>query len=128
MEETIISFQVAKLAKEKGFDENCYQSYNVYDGELSRFPLLENMGGEPITNPLEYKWKNSLIHKSVITAPTQSLLQKWLREVHNINVYCVPTEIDETKWYNNIASSYKVYTGTYEEALEEGLYQALLLI
>lgn len=74
---------------------------------------------------------------------TQSLLQKWLREKHNIHVECVHTTLDtlnnilyycniynyenhhyltqlnpiETKFYNN-----------YEQALEEGLYKALELI
>ena len=43
-------------------------------------------------------------------------------------MYCVPTEIDETKWYHNIASSFKVYTGSYEEVLEVGLQEGLKLI
>ena len=129
MEETLITFETAKLAKEKGFD------IQVLD--------FWAKGKKPyISQGLEYmsecytksNWNNgqgsypTKAEEVCCSAPTQSLLQKWLREVHNINVYCVPTEIDETKWYNNIASSYKVYTGTYEEALEEGLYQALLLV
>lgn len=55
-------------------------------------------------------------------------LQKWLREVYIINVYCIPCQHDENLWYNNIASHNPVFTGKYEEALELGLYQALLLI
>jgi hypothetical protein len=55
-------------------------------------------------------------------------LQKWLREVHSINVYCNPCQHDENLWYNNIASHNLVFIGKYEQALEVGLYQALLLI
>lgn len=56
------------------------------------------------------------------------LLQKWLREVHKINVYCIPSDFEEGAWYNNIASHNPVFIGTYEEALEIGLQEALKLI
>lgn len=57
-------------------------------------------------------------------------LQKWLREVHNIDVYCIPCESDykEGQWFNNIASHNPPFTGTYEEALELGLIEGLKLI
>jgi len=79
--------------------------------------------------------------------PTQSLLQKWLREIQNIYIFCSPEiqytrEIDEDGnnphyvpdgWYceghNSSHSLFytKVYE-TYEEALEEGLKKALTSI
>lgn len=123
MEEQLISFETAKLAKEKGFDGYCYDCFNSY-GCLNSNGWCEYIQDNDTILP----FKSSALKKEDFLRPTQSLLQKWLREEHNINVYCVPTEIDETKWYNNIASSYKVYTGTYEEALEKALYHMLKLI
>ena len=61
-----------------------------------------------------------------ILAPTQSLLQKWLRETHNIFIsinvnYCY-------KIYNNDELyEESFYYNNYEEALEQGLQEALKL-
>lgn len=64
--------------------------------------------------------------------PTQSLLQKWLRDVHNIEI--------AVQWFDNCyikavakkpfkANTYRVEgIDTYEEALELGLQEALTLI
>lgn len=83
---TPVNFELAKLLKEKGFDEDCYRTYS--NGEISPFPLLENMGGEPILNPLDYKWKNSSIHYSLVTAPTIAEVVMWLYEKYGIWVEC----------------------------------------
>ena len=90
---TPVSFEIAKLLKEKGFDEDCYRTYNNYNGQISPFPLLENMGGEPILNPLDYKWRNSLIHESVVSAPTIAEVVMWLYEKCGIwiSVYTMET-------------------------------------
>ena len=98
MEDTLISFETAKLAKEKGFD----------------FIYLIN---DELTN-------HSLI--------TQSLLAKWLREVHNIEI--------AIQWFDNCyiksvkqkpfkANTYRIEgLDNYEEILELGLQEALKLI
>lgn len=78
------------------------------------------------------------------SAPTQSLLQKWLREVHEINVfiYCYgfgyyPTHdnihlpTDKVKYVDrrwNTQNSLNLGFETYEQALEIGLQEALKLI
>lgn len=55
--------------------------------------------------------------------PTQSLLAKWLRKVHNIHVY--PVYIDKGyEYYINTTQSDGWYE-TYELALEAGLQEAL---
>ena len=74
-------------------------------------------------------------------APTQSLLQKWLREKHNLIVYLLPNieigsinewEYQISKYENNHTQSNRFelneINGTYEEALEKGLQKALKLI
>ena len=135
LEEDIISFETAKLAKKAGFDEYCYQTYQN-EGSISPFPILEDMEGKPC-NPLDYKWCNSKIHKDIFTAPTQSLLQKWIREVieYDIDIRCNCTSNGQyfvtvfgrkTKFPTLYLGN--TYYKTYEEALEVGLYQALKLI
>lgn len=123
MEEQLITFETAKLAKEKGFDIKV-ETFYMGDSEEN---FLHNAGKKD-------NWNNHkcLLNESELSndysAPTQSLLQKWLREEHGIDVYCMPVGDDSYKWYNNIASHNPVLTGTYEEALEVGLQEALKLI
>ncbi len=114
MKEQLITFETAKLAKEKGFKE---MVANHYTTELV-MPKKTILGAS--TNGEEDK----------VSAPTQSLLQKWLREEHNIHI--------ESALTFGLRYSFKVYKGidvgmntdvdTYEEALEKGLYEALKLI
>lgn len=65
-------------------------------------------------------------------APMQSLLQKWLRDVHRKYVYVIPDSIeDENKikrLHSTILTSSVTLYNTYEEALEVGLYEALTSI
>ncbi len=118
MEEQLISFKCAKLAKEKGFNIECFAYY--YNNKL-KFISEENPGN---CN----EWDDSC------TAPNQSLLQKWLREKKNqiINISYFPEAKGDYK-YNVLTRRGAGWIGTgkyktYEEALEEGLLDALKLI
>ena len=74
MEEKLISFETGKLAKEKGFniiDVHAY--YHINEGYTLGHALCYSEVNEQEDN--------------LLLAPTQGLLQKWLREVHNINVF-----------------------------------------
>ena len=115
MEEQLISFETAKLAKEKGFNIICPK---VWYGILN----------PTIGNDSEFFRE----HEDYCSAPTQSLLQKWIRETHNLDI--IPTS-------NLIGYGYIIYQRyppknftnknlyqTYEEALEQGLQEALQLI
>lgn len=127
MEEQLISFETAKLSKEKGLDWEVDNGYNN-DSQL----LCNDRQRE-----LEYNYNGE---EDRTSAPTQSLLQKWLRDVHNIDViptiskshkikrYCFPK--GDVIIYENDKSFDTVYKyfDTYEEALEKGLQQALKLI
>ena len=108
MEDTLITFETAKLAKEKGFEFKIVWEYIL-------------------------GFKNN--HERDKYLPTQSLLAKWLREKHNIIVlvdyegidgyyYKYYYYINEVKKYN---ASDKNYI-TFEEAYEIGLQEALKLI
>ena len=70
--EDYVSFEVAKLLKEKGFDERCGTAYTTAEG----YPIRV-MGS---TYSLV---KNSDYDEFHYSMPSQSLALKWLREVHN---------------------------------------------
>jgi hypothetical protein len=117
MKEELISFETAKLAKEKRFDVSCRVLYNK-DGSK----VLNN----------RHTMRNNLtfVDDSKISAPTQSLLQRWLREVHELNLYISLSGTKEISWFWSIND--KEYqdgsSNTYEQALEAGLLEALKLI
>ena len=131
MTDQLISFETAKLAKEKGFCEKVYYFYNEDDETEKQLYTYKRF---MILNDEELK----------IEAPTQSLLQKWLREVHNCIVEVQFEKLpclNQLDWivtvdyykpdFSNLTeeSDYESdYFSTYEEALEDGLYNALKLI
>ena len=125
MEDTRINFETAKLAKEKGFPQEPNRRkvpYYNYKGEFK---------GDVTDFLRKYLREEDTSDVESVSAPTQSLLAKWLREKHNIHLIAYKNiNIDGYDWcyittdgITNI-NSYK----TYEEALEAGLYQALLLL
>jgi len=115
MEEQLISFETAKLAKEKGFEIKC-NHYYFDDGKLIQH-------------------RTSIDDKEYY-APTQSLLQKWLRYEHGLDIWmCKTGKRGERYQVEDITNKdlFCVWSSqnsfpTYENALEEGLQHALKLI
>lgn len=122
--EDYVSFEVAKLLKEKGFDECCraFITPNVdfaleSDGHVFNHILLDN----------EY------------AAPTLQMAMKWLREVYtpntNIVLDIVKDGVDSyVFWTYNLCQNenYKLLWGdkrplfnTYEEAVEAAIIKVL---
>lgn len=93
--EEICTYEVCKLAKEKGFRERCIEHYydDTKDLYRSSNPQCYNFGG------------------NTSDAPTQSLLQRWLREEKGVTI-CV--DIYEDGWFFDISTFYKQDTGIYE--------------
>ena len=125
MEDTRITFETAKLAKEKGFPQEPNRRkvpYYNYKGEFN---------GDVTDFLRKYLREEDTSDVESVSAPTQSLLAKWLREKHNIHLIAYKNiNIDGYDWcyittdgITNI-NSYK----TYEEAYEIGLQEALKLI
>ena len=125
MEDTRVTFETAKLAKEKGFYQEPNRRkvpYYNYKGEFN---------GDVTDFLRKYLREEDTSEVESVSAPTQSLLAKWLREEHNIHLIAYKNiNIDGYDWcyittdgITNI-NSYK----TYEEALEAGLQAALKLI
>ena len=141
MEEQLITFETAKLAKEKGFN---IPIINFYDPKGYCTDAL----GYQTERLEESDWNNGMgsyptpSEEVSCSAPTQSLLQKWLREIHNIHIiihydysiiggYIVTNIIKsiEPIIINQVnkKSKYENYR-TYEDVLEIGLQKALKLI
>jgi hypothetical protein len=123
MKEQLVEFKTAKLAKEKGFNVEYTAGQMFYITDEKDINYIKD---KPRRTPFE--------HHTYILSPSQSLLQKWLREVHNIDVWAVPFKnIDDKKVYDwvsdeEIYSKTEIGYDTHEEALEKGLYEALKLI
>jgi hypothetical protein len=123
MREQLISFETAKLAKELGFN-----------WDVAYFFKFKGFKKDTI------KEDKTLIlcdhNQGVsISRPTQSLLQKWIRETYEIDVESRRLVMaDGRKLYQCFV--YKPPTvnlqkgrfSSYEEALEKGLQEALKLI
>jgi hypothetical protein len=126
MTDQLTSFETVKLATEKGFD-----IITRYGNEAS---LYDKHGHH--TYYMNYGVMYSGLGDGYIPAPTQSLLQKWLREIHNIHIG-VRQDVLTLKWrvdFVTMKQDYKMMDvvweekETYEEALEDGLKAALDLV
>lgn len=132
--EEICTYEVCKLAKEKGFPQHigddAYIVENEYDNEYEVGCCY------PIQFIPDYL--------PTITAPTQSLLQRWLREEKGIVIDVVldwqyNIEVEEIRYQYRIGSKRRMtiegvqtrgivrdrYFDTYELALEDALKYAL---
>lgn len=105
MTEDYVSFEVAKLLKEKGFSQD-YNPYNamVYNEEdyeqeyeVQRMVLQTRLvkAGTLSNYPLN-------VQKPKCYAPTLQMAAKWLREIHNIYIEVEPHAFD-----GDWASSYE---------------------
>jgi hypothetical protein len=129
MTEQLISLETAKLAKEKGFSNGSENYYNLKIGDLRT--VGQGKSGFAVGSRADNK--NNIY--AIAEAPTQSLLQKWLREKHNLYVNANPVIYagDEKASYfqsslNTNIILYRERFDTYEDALEASLKYALTLI
>ena len=131
MNEQLISFETAKLAKEKGFNITCKYFYKEKYINAIEYEVVHD-------GHLEANWNENFKYSPAeCSAPTQSLLQKWLRENYKIivsinvmsdlNYYSLLIDINENKLDLKNQSKNRWFN-TYEEALEDGLQEALKLI
>ncbi|MFA5934933.1 MAG: hypothetical protein WC827_03560 [Candidatus Paceibacterota bacterium] len=63
--------------------------------------------------------------------PTQSFIQKWLREKQNVHIWVIPMSLSEYAYYYFKDGGYtfsKCNFRFYESALEKGIYEGLNLI
>jgi len=130
MEDQLILFETAKLAKEKGFDWNTFFYHASFNDEYLSEDLKQGYSGSgiPASN---WNSQQKMQETELYSAPTQSLLQKWLREKHLIDVWLSFGKMGG--WKPLVSSRNGDYTEGYttllwENALEAGLLEALKLI
>jgi hypothetical protein len=87
--EDYVSFETAKLLKEKRFDCPCHATYDTaVTGGKPKFSEYEVLSYFP------YGMKNTDDkYGMVISAPTLQMAMKWLRKIHNIHIAIVPYEV-----------------------------------
>lgn len=121
IEEVYVNLETARLAKKKGFNEPYSFVYTKIDSKI-RFYELEN---GPLRNlDLER-------YAEAISAPTQAILLRWLREKYNLFI-CIHY-LSKEKFFSPfildmINRTYRFTNtkhDTYEEAAEGGLEVAL---
>ena len=122
--EDYVSFEVAKLLKEKGFNEATYGTYSS-EGDLS------------LTNP-NINWNEKDL--PFIAAPTLQMTMKWLREVHHIfisidyarlahNTFEYTYEVHNMdKGRSTIISKFRDDFETYEDAINEAIIKSLAYV
>lgn len=98
IKEAYISFEVAKLLKEKGFNEPCFYYYK--DGVLMFNPFLKG---------------RNLYQTDTYSAPTHQMAMAWLRIEHNILLFLLPAQ-------ENGKLVYLVEVWTWNE--EKGIYES----
>jgi hypothetical protein len=145
MEDQIITFKTAEIAKRKGLyffhkrgENRTMVNCNYFYDPVNHFPKEEPIHIFDMSNYVEEAKDRFLF------APTQSLLKKWLRELHKLHVEA---------WYNASGWGWEISTifgthiaildingqvedtnpdsgmfSTYELALEKGLQEALKML
>lgn len=114
--EEICTYEVCKLAKEKGFNVPTAEFYNE-DGDIGCYPRAFTHNEFPDGD---------------YAAPTQSLLQRWLREEKKIDIAIVPLYAGGYSYIvynihcrdNRVVNTNAGYA-TYELALEDALKYTL---
>lgn len=121
--EDYVSFEIAKLLKEKGFDE----ATNGY------YPIV-GKAKESFHKGAAYRW--NYFSDRGIAAPTLQMATKWLREVHHLEIYLEHDAIQEdNNWWYQIGKYTKGFIHiehesgsdytTYEEACETAIQYCL---
>ena len=121
--EDYVSFETAKLLKDKGFNEPLSTYYN--EDTLIQESIITR------------DWNNDKFVVNCITAPTLQMAMKWLREKHNIHIVVHPyTDMEGQHWgfiFDKFTYGCWIELGiyitdswnSYEEACEVGIKYCL---
>ena len=118
--EDYCSFEVAKLLKEKGFDELCIFKYNSEGVRMKAGAAID-------------EWQNSELDDDECSCVSHQMAMKWLREVYNIVISIFPTiETDvivredyNYAIYKNKTVVYQSCSTSYEQAIEAAIKYSL---
>ena len=124
--EDYVSFETAKLLKEKGFDYSsfyCYEDKGIND-------ILMVILSAPLSNS---DLDNTIEPHKCYSAPTLQMAMKWLREAHNIDIIIHVSSKNESdnkrKYTYEIVSKSFIGTDnvkrTYKESCETAIKYCL---
>ena len=82
--EDYVSFEVAKLLKEKGFDEICRAFWKVWDNHTTICDCSSSHLFEYCHNSMLEQYNDD--EELNIACPTLQMAMRWLRENHNIDI------------------------------------------
>ena len=96
--EDYVSFETAKLLKEKGFDGPCYKVWETHGDSQTLVGAPWFVEGETVVNresveaaakyyAYEYNLNNNV---EGYLAPTLQMAMKWLREKYNLHIITLP--------------------------------------
>ena len=114
--EAYVSFEIAKLLKEKGFDEPCYMSYWLRTKDNIELAHLEQHCNN---------------YSDCMCAPTLQMTCAWLREVHNIDIIIfhekLPNDCYWARIERNLCTEFEQEPeyNSYEEAAEAAIEYSL---
>lgn len=119
--EDYVSFTVAKLLKEKGFDEECYAYYNIFydnDGKVLKLWRKYPHRAQP--------------NSDYLNVPTLQMAMKWLRNIHGLFIHidvireasCWLVDIQDIRGDVSVYPIKKEFPN-YEEACEEAIKYCL---
>lgn len=130
MDDTLILSKTAELALEKDFDWDCFHHYikNTMQKPIKEWEAEKSSFSSNWNSNYLYPRDCMLIY---LSAPTQTRLAKWLREIHHINISI--TNKKDGYGYEIISqhttiSTYNAISNDYELTLEKALFNALKLI
>lgn len=123
--EELIELATALLAKEKGFNESTIDYWQERNGNWE----------EEYPPSYDFGYGDYNKSKTQLSRPTQSSLQKWLREERKLFI-CVKHRITGSQEEPIIEFTYNgtngernnIYYDTYEKALENALFECLQMI
>ena len=122
IEESYVSFDTARMLKEAGFEANLRTMY--VEEEKDEWAFWDSGAKRSDYNYFD----------DTIACPTQALAARWLREEHNIFIQLNPTfdgwllDLFDLKKHQYILTNKDANADSYEQALEDGLQEAIKLI
>lgn len=138
MKKHYVSFEMAKILKEKGYNEPAYCHYDI-DGNLMPHLLWNGEFSVEIKH-LCHNYMDNVQYAYL--APELHEVQQWLRKEHDMNISVLrvvdgfivfPKDVNKYFWHRQIPNEsvmidVGVYYDTYELALEAGINEALKMI
>lgn len=101
--EDYISFETAKVLKDKGFDEDCRAFYKEWDGEITLCPCTPSHLFEYCHNSMLEQYNDD--EELNIAAPTIQMVMKWLRQTYKLQVIIYPFDCED-----GIFWAYKIFS------------------